>query len=101
MAGQALFGDWSIAVHGYLGNGSFALGAVVFGLALVARLGRAEVIAAGILAVALFAQVGLGYAGRTATDAAAIHVPMGVTIFGLVIFVVTVACCRPGRRHTT
>jgi hypothetical protein len=33
---------------------------------------------------ALFAQTGLGYVGREVTAAAMWHVPLGVTIFGLV-----------------
>ena len=42
------------------------------------------------MAVALvalaFAQIGLGYVGRETTAAAAWHIPMGVTIFGLACY---------------
>ncbi len=83
VAGQATFGDWEIELHGWMGNGSFAIGVLLVGLAVVGRLGRRAVIAAGALSVALFVQVGLGYAGRTELAAASWHIPMGVTIFGL------------------
>lgn len=86
IAGQATFGQWDIEVHGWLGNGTFAVGLVLLGLAIVTkpdRIGLAVVVA---LVVAMFAQIGLGYAGRTAAAAAAWHVPLGVTIFGLAIY---------------
>ena len=97
VAGQSLFGDWSIELHGYLGNGSFALGVVVAVLAVAAHLGRIQIIAAVALSTALFAQVGLGYAGRTVLGAASLHIPMGVAIFGLIIFMMTVATMRGGH----
>lgn len=65
VAGQALFGDWGIEVHGWMGNGSFLLGLALFVLAVVSRAGRAAVVTAAALAAAMFVQVGLGYAGRT------------------------------------
>lgn len=95
IAGRATFGDWEIEVHGWVGNGSFLLGLLLLGLALAARARLAVVVTAAGLAVAMFAQTGLGYAGRSATEAAAWHIPLGVAIFGLAIFNVTVAARLP------
>lgn len=83
MAGQALYGAGDIRLHGYVGNATFALGLVAVVLALVARVPRWLLLVTGLLLVVLFAQTGLGYAGRTSTGAASIHVPLGVTAFGL------------------
>ena len=88
LAGQHLFeGSDVITLHGILGNVSFALTVVGVGLTLVVR--RQDGVAFG-LAVALvaltFSQVGLGYVGRDTTAAAAWHIPLGVTIFGLACF---------------
>lgn len=86
VAGQALFGDWSIRVHGFMGNASFVLGLVLLAVAVVGRADRTRLVLTVVLVVALFAQTGLGYAGRTTPGAAAWHVPLGVTIFGLVVY---------------
>ena len=96
VAGQSTFGDWDIQVHGWMGNGSFALGLVLLALALASRAPRRSVLIAAALTVALFAQVGLGYAGRTALGAASWHIPLGVAIFGLAIFNVA-ATAEPRR----
>lgn len=98
VAGQATFGDWEIELHGWMGNASFALGLLLFGLAAGARIGRAPVLAAGALALAMFVQIGLGYAGRTELSAASWHIPLGVTIFGLSIYILTLANQRPSGR---
>ena len=83
LAGQHLFEGMDISLHGTLGNITFAL--TVVGV-VVAALRRSSALAF-FLAVALmalaFAQVGLGYVGRETTFAAAWHIPVGVTIFGL------------------
>lgn len=83
LAGRALFGSWSITVHGVVGNATFALAAVLVVVAAVARVGRHAVIVAVALAVVLTAQIGLGYAGRDSVEAAAWHIPNGVLAFGL------------------
>jgi hypothetical protein len=86
VAGRSLFGNWDIEVHGWMGNATFALGVVLVVLAVRSGAGRTSVLVAAALVAALFAQVGLGYAGRTAAGAAAWHVPLGVLIFGLAVF---------------
>jgi len=57
--------------------------------------GVAFAIAVALMALS-FAQVGLGYVGRETTAAAAWHVPVGVTIFGLACFQLS-ELRRPGR----
>ncbi len=93
VAGQALFGDWSIRVHGFMGNASFLLGLVLVVVAVVGRADRTRLLLTVVLVVALFAQTGLGYVGRETAEAAAWHVPLGVTIFGLAVYLGT----RVGR----
>lgn len=44
-----------------------------------------------LLVVLIVAQTGLGYVGRDEPDAAAIHIPMGVLIFGLAMLVTVLA----------
>lgn len=85
VAGQAIFGDWKIQLHGWLGNTSFALGGLLVVLSIASRSGRVLVTVAAALAGAMFAQTGLGYAGRTVLAAASWHVPLGVAIFGLAL----------------
>ena len=85
LAGQHLFeGSDVIKLHGILGNVTFAL--TVLGVMATFVATRGDGVAFGV-AVALmalaFAQVGLGYVGRETATAAAWHIPVGVTIFGL------------------
>lgn len=91
MAGQALFEGFDIEIHGYVGNASFTLGVVLLGLALFGRLPRTLMVLAAVDMVALFGQTGLGYVGRDETWAASVHVPLGVTIFGLTLVMATLA----------
>jgi len=88
LAGQHLFeGSDVITLHGILGNVSFALTVVGVPLALVVRRGDGLAFGLAVALVALtFAQVGLGYVGRETLSAAAWHIPLGVTIFGLATF---------------
>ncbi len=85
LAGRALFGSWSITVHGVLGNATFAVALALVAAAVAARAGRHAVVVAVLLAVVLTAQIGLGYAGRDRAEAAAWHIPNGVLAFGLAI----------------
>ena len=91
LAGRALFGSWSITVHGVVGNATFALAAALAFVAVVTRLGRRAVTIAVGLAVVLTLQIGLGYAGRDSAEAAAWHIPNGVLAFGLAIHQLTLA----------
>ncbi|MGH9036204.1 MAG: hypothetical protein ACRD0O_10595 [Acidimicrobiia bacterium] len=89
LAGRALFGGWSITVHGVVGNITFAIALATLVLAWRARQQPATAVAA-VLVVLLTAQIGLGYSGRETLEAAAWHVPLGVTIFGLAVYQMTV-----------
>ncbi len=85
LAGQGLFGTSGFALHGHLGNLSFALGTLAAAAAMVGRLPRLLMTVGLASAVALFCQTGLGYVGREQTWAASWHIPLGVTIFGLAV----------------
>ena len=94
LAGRALFGGWSIAVHGVVGNTTFALAVLAVVLALRRRAGTVTVAVAAALVLALTVQIGLGYAGRSSAEAAAWHVPNGVLAFGLAVWQVTLLVPR-------
>jgi hypothetical protein len=98
MAGQALFEGFDILIHGYVGNASFTLGVVLLGVALFGRLPKPLMILAALNMVALFGQTGLGYVGREQSLAASIHVPLGVTIFGITMVQTTLAIIEYQRR---
>jgi heme A synthase len=89
LAGRALFGGWSITVHGVIGNVTFVFALVTLVLAWRAR-HRPATTAAAVLVVLITAQIGLGYSGRETLEAAAWHVPLGVTIFGLAVYQMTI-----------
>jgi hypothetical protein len=86
IAGQHLFEGASISVHGILGNITFALTVVGVVVAVARRSAGVVFFVAVALAALAFAQIGLGYVGRETTAAAAWHVPVGVTIFGLACY---------------
>ena len=86
LAGRALFGTWSITVHGVTGNVTFTVALAVGALAFLGRAGRTAVLLALILAAVLTLQIGLGYLGRETAEAAAWHVPLGVLSFGLAVY---------------
>jgi hypothetical protein len=93
---QALYiGDASrLALHGYLGNVSFLAAVVLAGLLVFAsRRGetpRAALALGALVAVLMIAQIGLGYSGRGGGWPAAIHIPNGVLIVGLLAALLTV-----------
>ena len=96
LIGQALYiGDASrLALHGYLGNVSFLAAVVLAGLLIFAsRRGeapRAALALGALVAVLMIAQIGLGYSGRGGGWPAAIHIPNGVLIVGLLASLLTV-----------
>lgn len=96
LIGQALYiGDASrFTLHGWLGNASF-IGAIALAGLLVAatrrnELPRAALGLGGLVAVLMVAQIGLGYAGRGGGWPAALHIPNGVLIAGLLAALLTV-----------
>jgi hypothetical protein len=78
-------------VHGQIANVVFLL--VLANVALGWRAGvrGARFVVLAALVVAVSAQTGLGYAGRTSLDAAAWHVPTGVAVFGLAVASLTLS----------
>lgn len=86
LAGQHLFEGSSISLHGMLGELTFALTVVGLVLTIVRRSEGAEFFLAVALMALSFAQVGLGFVGRDTSAAAAWHIPLGVTIFGLACY---------------
>ena len=89
LIGQALYlGDMAkLALHGWLGSGSLAAAVVLTVLTVIAaRRGELSSLtpSLGILVMLLMvAQLGLGYVGRRGGWPAAIHIPNGVFIAGL------------------
>lgn len=81
-----LFGSINIEIHGFVGNAVFTLLIVSLVIAAVTRAGTARLATLAALTVLTTAQIGLGYMGRTSTEAAGWHVPLGVAIFGLTIY---------------
>lgn len=87
-AGRGWFIDPDeIDLHGMIGNFTFivAIGqlALIVLAGLAGRLGRSLTIMNAAMVLLIVAQLGLGYSGRDSANAAAIHVPNGVLIFGL------------------
>ena len=82
IAGQYLFGDWSIGVHAGLGNAAFFIAALAAAVAIFKLDSRALLVVGVVMVVLLSAQIGLGYSARDSAGAAALHVPLGVAAFG-------------------
>ncbi|MDQ2651950.1 MAG: hypothetical protein M3Z20_02800 [Chloroflexota bacterium] len=86
LIGQALYlGEMSLlALHGWLGSGSFILALLLVGAAFLGvrrgELPRSIVIHGAIVVLLMVAQLGLGYVGRRGGMPAAIHIPNGVLI---------------------
>jgi hypothetical protein len=107
LAGQALFvadtgwpGSTEITIHGIIGNVTFTIGFAACVLAFLAKVGKGLLTANAVLLLALFAQTGLGYVGRETMGAASIHVPLGVTSFGLAVAIAVVAAVRGRAVHS-
>ena len=96
LIGQALYiGDASrLALHGYLGNASFVAAVVLAALLTLAsrrgELPRAALALGALVTLLMVAQIGLGYAGRGGGWPAALHIPNGVLIAGLLASLLTV-----------
>jgi hypothetical protein len=107
IAGQELFPYGDFSLHGYLGNASFTLGFVAAVLAAFGRVPGFLLGLSGITLLCLFAQTGLGYVGREEAFAASLHIPLGVTIFGLVTLqtgasaLLTLRPTEPARTSST
>jgi hypothetical protein len=83
LAGRHIAFDTSINLHGIIGNGVFTLQAIVTGLLVLRKASTTlKVIAASFL-VLVVAQIGLGYVARNVDAAVAMHIPLGVALFGV------------------
>lgn len=95
LAGRFLFlGDLVIETHGYIGNGVFVVALANLGVVLALRADGLTTAIAGLVALLVFTQIGLGYVGRDTADAAALHVPNGVLLMGLAGFQFATARAR-------
>lgn len=99
---QALFagrGLWLnrtfIDYHEILANILFLLAvgqvALVLAIAVPGAFGKRLLVLNAVLALAMIAQTGLGYVGRSNLEARAWHLPLGVLIFGLTVVIVMMA----------
>lgn len=84
-------------VHGWVGNGLLVVAAVAAVLSFAARQTVAVRFATVLLVAGLFAQIGLGYAGRRGELAVAssVHVPLGVALLGLAVAVLVAVRLGP------
>jgi Na+/proline symporter len=103
LIGQALFlgNSGALELHGLLGSVSL-IGALIFtGLAFYgSRRGEVPGLLLGlavVVTVLLIAQLGLGYSGRRGGIPAALHIPNGVLIMGLLTAALTTAIAAPTR----
>ena len=91
IAGQHIFGDWGIGVHAALGNAAFTIAVLVAAIALVKLDSGSRRIVAVAIVVLVSAQIGLGYSTRNSESAAALHIPLGVAVFGAVVYQLLIA----------
>lgn len=86
LAGQAWFVSPTLfGLHGGIGHGVLLLAVATAGLVWLAGIGRTAVLLASVVVLGLVGQTGLGYAGhRTGiATASSVHIPLGVSLFGL------------------
>lgn len=86
IAGRIVYGGEGETLHGILGNVSFLLGVAGLVLAFVIRAPRVFVLVGIVLVVLLTAQIGLGYSAEESQGAGEWHIPIGVLIFGLSMY---------------
>lgn len=89
LAGRGWFVDYDlIEVHGYVGDATFIAAILLVIGAWLGRqsgeLGTRELGLSIALLLLIIAQFALGYGGRDSQDAAALHIPNGVLITGVV-----------------
>ncbi|MCC7022926.1 MAG: hypothetical protein IT338_08870 [Thermomicrobiales bacterium] len=96
LIGQALYVNQmaTLGTHGWLGNVTFAVAVILTVVAFLAfRRGEASAAVLGMSALTtllLIAQLGLGYAGRKGGIPAALHIPNGVLLTGLLFALVAI-----------
>lgn len=101
LAGQFLYTEPDAKdAHEILANVLFITVALQLLLAVVLRNagGLRTIIWNAALLVLVISQIGLGYSGRDDADAASIHVPMGVLVFGLSVLIAGMAFSQRWER---
>jgi hypothetical protein len=101
LAGQFLYAEATLVdIHRVIAE---ALPLVAVALCVALWPGRAEEdgrtlfgVAVGVTAL-MVVQTGLGFVGRTSTGGAAIHVPLGVLLFGAAVYLVMMVEARRRR----
>ena len=83
LAGRHIALDGPITLHGIIGSTVFVLQLILVAMLFLRRATRAAIITAGLVTVLLVAQIGLGYAARGSHDLVALHIPLGVALFGV------------------
>lgn len=83
LAGQHIALGDDISLHGIIGNAVFGLQIVLIVILVMRKASTASLRAAGVFVILLVAQIGLGYASRGSHDLVAIHIPLGVALFGV------------------
>lgn len=91
IAGQHIFGDWGIGIHAALGNAAFTIAIVLVAIAWGKLDRRPLRIIAIAIVILLTTQIGLGYSARESEGTAALHIPLGVAVFGAVVYQLLVA----------
>ncbi len=86
IAGQHIFGDWGITIHGIVGNMVFTVAVVIAAIAIFKLDSRVLTIAGVLMVVLISSQIGLGYSARDSDPAAALHIPLGVATFGALTY---------------
>lgn len=83
LAGQHIALGDDIALHGYIGSAVFALQILLVVILVVRKASLTSLVSAGTFVILLVAQIGLGYASRQSHDLVAMHIPLGVALFGV------------------
>jgi len=83
LAGQHIAVGGSISLHGVIGNAVFAAQLILVLLLIMRRFPKSAIVTAVVVTVLLVAQIGLGYASRASHDLVALHIPLGVALFGV------------------
>jgi hypothetical protein len=88
-----------LTLHGWLGNVSFVAAIALVGVTLLAvrrtELPHSALAVAAIIGLLMVAQIGLGYSGRDGGWPAAVHIPNGVLIAGLLAALLAVVLVTP------
>lgn len=104
LAGSGQFlGAQVMELHGWIGAAVFMLAALLLMVAFFGRHVGAAVFCSLLILLGTFAQIGLGYMGRRAGlgVASAVHIPIGVLLFGLAVAVAIIVMLRPRAGQNT